>query len=679
MINKRKNRFTFVSDNIQPDDDSLQDDNAKKNRIRRIESLRGKPLSLVIIFSATIIAIAVVLVIINHFYKKPQIFSPSEKNEILTFSEKKDIPSAKTGNIKLEKGKDSYAKGYLNNAISYLNEVVESDAPNLEKAIALTYIGIIHDDKNNYKKAIEFYQRALKYDDKSTIAYRNLAISYRHLKDYEAATKTIKKALEIEPNNIQNRILFGNILYEQGNYNKAISEYEEVLKIKPEAAAYHNLALALFKTGKESQSIEYLIKAGAADNTGSVAHLAYSKLGVLYIERKDYAAAEKYLRMAESINSQDPVVRYNLGIAYLKMKQPEKAVVEFQKALELGKNDENLLENLGETYFSLNDYDKSIEVYNRLLNTNTRNIRILSKLAEIYHEKGDPDKAFELYKKITIIEPGSENARVAYVNMGNILDDLGRPDEAIETYNKALVINSDDDSALYNIGIAYKNSGKPELAVQSWLKAAELNTGSPKPLMAIAGVYEEKKYYDLAIEQYQKIVRRWDNMQEAHFNLATLYYKKNLFDYAKEEYKKVILINSNNDFATRAYTNLGIITSKSAGTNEALFDEAQTYIQKALLQKPNDAEALISLGSVYFKKGMLDKAIDTYNLAISSSRDNKLIAEAYNNIGKCYHKKGLYKNALNAFTRGLEEDPSMEEIRINRKVSMQAYEETLKR
>ncbi len=682
MNHKRKNRFTFANDDVQENDIPKVNGDAGRIRIKKIESHRAKTSSLVIVISAAVIATAVALVIINYYkngYKPLRITKSSEDSNTLPFSEKKDVPTGATANEKIERGKENYSKGYYSNAISLFNEVVESGASDSEKAIALTYIGIIHDDRSNYNKAIECYLRALKYDDKSVIAYRNLAISYRHKKDYEAAAKAVKQGIKLDPSNVQNRILLGNILFEQGNYKDAIPEYKEALKIKPEPAALHNMALALINTGNESQAIDYLIKAGAADNNGNVAHLSYSKLGVLYINRKDYDSAEKYLRMAESLNSRDPIIRYNLGVAYLKMKQPDKALAEFQKAEELGKNDENLLENLGETYYSLNDYEKSIDAYSRLLNTNKRNIRILSKLAEIYYEKGEPEKAFELYQKITILEPVSENARIAYVNMGNILDDLGRSDEAIETYNKALAITEDDDSTLYNLGIAYKNAGKSELALKAWNRALELNPDSPKPLMAIANLYEEKALFDLAIEEYQKIIRRWDNLQEAHFNLAILYYKKNLLDYAKAELKKVIDLNGSNEFAAKAYTNLGIILSRTAGNNEKSLDEAQSYVQKALLQKPNDPEALISLGSVYYKKGMLEKAIDTFNLAISSSRDSKILAEAYNNIGKCYHKKGLYKNALTAFTRAIEEDPSSEEIRINRKVSMQAYESELRK
>jgi tetratricopeptide (TPR) repeat protein len=686
---ERKNRFVFAEDDdFQPDEDiELEFKKSNKNRLSKIEiQTNAAPhsqrfqhrKSIAILIASLIIALAVVFVIIDFFYKKPQIFKPAEKSNLLSLTEKKDIPSTTTANVKIEKGKENYSKGNLTAALSLFNEVVESDASNSDKAIALTYIGIINDDKSNYSKAIEYYLRALKYDEKNAITYRNLAIAYRHANDLDSAVKTIKKGLEFDQDNVQNMILYGNILFEQEKYSEAIKVYDDALRIKNEPTALHNMALALLKTGKESQALEFLIKAGTADKDGKVAHLSYSKLGALYIERKDFESAEKYLKIAESINSEDPIVKFNLGVVYLKMKQLEKAVAEFEKAGELGKNDEAILLNLGETYFTLNDYDKSIDIYNRLLTTNKRNITILSKLAEVHFEKGDPEKAMDLYQRITMIEPASENARVAYVNIGNILDDMGRSEEAIEAYNKALTISGDDESTLYNIGIAYKKSGKPELAIKVWYKSYEFKK-SPKPLMAIAGVYEEKNLIDSAIEEYQKITRQWDNFQEAHFNLAVLYYKKNLLDYAKEEFKKVIELNKNSEFAAKSYTNLGIILSKNAGKNEALYDEAQLYIQKSLLQKPNDPEALISLGTIFYKKGMFEKAVDTFNQAISSTRDNKLLAEAYNNIGKCYHKKGQYKNALTAFTRGLEQDPTMEEIRINRKVSTQAYEETLRR
>ncbi len=678
----RKNRLFFVRE--KGEEEKLDD--FKPNRLTEIEDIepgKKKIQSIIIAVSVAVVAIAVVLVITNYFYPGPEKFTPSKLSEDkiqITGSDKKDIPESKTRNIHLEKGMKSYNKGYYNDAIAEFLEVVESDASDDDKAIALTYIGIIHDDRGEYDRAIEYYLRALKYDDKNITTYRNLSIAYKNKGDLKEAAVYIRKGLEIDPRNVNNIILLGNILFEQGSYEDAASQYEEALKIDSgNPAALYNMALTLFKRGDEVSGIEYLKRAGASDKIGKIAHLSYAKLGVIFTERRDFDLAEKYLSLAVSINPKDPIDKYNLGIVYLKQDKVQKALEEFLKAEQIGKHDADLLENLGEAYFSLNEYDKSLAAYNRLLKINKRNVMILSRVAEIYYKNGELDKAYDLYKKITVLEPASENARIAYLNMGNISDDAQRYDEAIEIYKKALVIDPKDDATLYNLGIAYNHAGKPEFAIESWRKAAELNPDEPKHLMAVADYYYENKYYDSAMDEYTRIIRSWPKIQDAHFNIASIYYKKDLLDYSEGEYKKVIEINGKNDLARKAYINLGIILSRAKADKEEEIEKAHSFVQKALLLKPGDPEALYALGLIYVEMGVADKAIDTFFQAISASRDNMLTAESYNYIGKSHYKEGRYKKALQAFTRGIELEPTFEEIRINRKVAMQAYEDELGR
>jgi len=678
MVQIKKNRISFV----KAKDDGDNSNNTNNNVVDNIEVIKPPPkkiLPVIIASAIAIVTIATVLVITEYIYKKPQNFTPSPKKTSLIENIKKDIPLSRTENIHLKRGKDSFYKGYFNNAIAEFTEVVESDAKDEDKAIALTYIGIINDKRDNYNKAIEYYNRALKYNNKNPIIYRNLSLAYKNKMNLTKAGEILKKGLDIEPNNINNRILMGNILFHQGKYNEAISQYEKAIKINSEnPSALYNLALSLLKTGDELSGIKYLKKAGSIDNFNKIAHLSYSQLGLIYTKMNDHDSAEKYLKLAISINPNDPIDRYNLGIIYLKQNKRTKALAEFVQAEKLCEYDTILLENIGEAYFSLKEYNKSIDAYKRLLQTNKRDVKILSRVAEVYYKDGDMQRALDAYKKITTIKPASENARYAYLNMGNILDDIKRFDEAIETYKKALIINPKDDSTLYNLGIAYKHAKMDELAIESWKKASEINPDTAKSPMAIAKFYYEKNLIDLAMDEYQRILRRWPDIQDAHFNLATIYYKKNLTDYSKEEYKRVIEINNKNELTRKAYINLGIIASNNVKNNEESMNKALNYIQKALLLKPGDAEALFSLGLIYSKKGMHDKSIDTFYQAIKATSEKKLIAESYNNIGKSYYNKRLFKKALQAFTRGIEEEPTIEELRINRKVAMQAYEEELK-
>ncbi len=667
---------------------SRDDLQLEKNRISGIEAVSPeeanvakkfdkKPIIILSIIAAVLII--GILVITQFMYKKPGIFKPSSLNPNAPFEEVRREENLTSDNAGIKRGKESYSRGYLADAITEFNNVVESDAADRDKAIALAYLGMISDDKGEYDRAVALFNRALTYDKKNPDIYKNLSLAYRHKKDFNKAIESAEQSASIKSDDTDTKTLLGNIYFETGKYDDAISAYRGVLDKTPDnPRVLYNMGSALMQKGDEFAAVEYFKKAGAADRIGEVAHRAYSRLGVIYIERKDFAEAEKYLKEAVSIRPNDALNRYNLGIAYLRQKKTPEAMEELSKAEAQGESNAALMEGIADAYYSVKNYDRSLEIYNKIKKQNERNITILSRIAEIYYEKGELDNAYEAYRKITVIEPATENARVAYLNMGNILDDAHRFDEAIESYQKAISISPKDDAVYYNLGIAYKHAGKPELAIAAWKKAASLDAGDPNSAIAIADYYYERGFYDLAEPEYRRIIERWPQVQEPHFKMATMYYKRGNYDYALNAYAKVIEIDPNSDLARKALINRAILVSKTGKGDESL-DKSMNLIQKALLMKPEDTEALFALGIIYMKKEMYDKATDTFYQVVKGANDSTLVADAYNNIGKCYYKKRQYKKALQAFTRGIDEDPGNEELRMNRKSASQAYEAELGR
>lgn len=654
----------------------------KKERLRFWSGMPARKRSLAI---ASVISIAAIVaaIVITRIYNRPGDFmttGPQSEERVIVANDRNELPGGVSENIHIVRGKQSYLKGYQADALHEFNEAVQSDVSDSDKGIALTYMGIIHDEQGKYDKAVEFYDRAVRYDSANPIIYRNMSLTYRHMRQFDKAVDAVRKAIRLEPRNVNNRLLAGNILFEQGKYRDARAEYQEVLGIQPEnASALYNLSMTLIRDGDQVSAIEYLKKAGDADRIGKVAHMSYSKLGVVFTQMGDYEIAENYLKKAISINPTDPLDRYNLGIVNLKKNDKEAALREFAKAEELGKSDAAMLANLGEAYLSLKEYDKSLDAYRGLLAVNQRDVKILSRVAEILYEKGDLEGSYTYFKRITETQPASEHARIAYINMGNIMDESQRYDEAIQSYQKALAINPKDEDALYNLGLSFNGAGKPELAIEAWKSASSLNPRNPKPLVAIADYYYRNKYYDMASDEYQRILRRWPDLQDAHFNLGAIYYKRNLVDYAQAEFEKVVELNDRNDFGRKALVNLSLLTARKDSKSEAGLEKALSYAQKALMQKPNDPDALFATGVVYYRRQMYDQAIETFYQVVRATRDSRRIADAYNNIGMAYYSKSDYRRALRAFNRGVEEDPANEEIRINRKTAMQAYESELER
>ncbi len=580
-------------------------------------------------------------------------------------------------NEHIKRGKQSFLKKYYRDAAAEFNEVVESAATDRDKAIALTYLGIISNETGDYNQAIDFLRRALIYEKDNPDILRYLALAHRRKKDYSEAISLARKALEIRSGDVDSMILLGNIHFEMGAYKEAIGHYETALKAAPEnATVLFNLAIALVRTGDEFSAVEYLKRASSIDRMGETALRSLGMLGVIFTERADYQQAEHYLKQAISIRPTNAVNHYNLGIVYIHQGRSEDALKEFTLAEENSPRDSQMLENLGGVYSRLNQYDNSIRVYERLLEENRRNIKILSRMGEIYYKKGELDRAFDIYKQITLIEPAGENARNAYLNMGNILDDAQRFDEAIDAFNRALAINPKDEDAQFNLGIVYQHAGKPEQAIRAWKEASQLNPQNPKPRLAVANYYYENRFYDLAEKEYQDILQIWPDIEEAHFKMGSIYFRQNQLSYAYKAFERVTKINENGDLARKAYVNMGLINADLNSTEKGI-DDSINLVQKALLVKPGDPDALMSFGILYARKEMTDRAIDTFYQVIKNTQDSGMIAQAYNNIGKIHFRKKEYRKALQSFTRGLEEDPSSEEIRMNRKAANQAYEREL--
>ncbi len=95
-------------------------------------------------------------------------------------------------------------------------------------------------------------------------AVRNkLAIVAVHRHDREGAVEQLILALEVDPRSPEAITTVGNLLLEDGETAEAIEHYEYALMIDDRyAPAYHNLGVALHRSGKRGAAVRMLRKAG---------------------------------------------------------------------------------------------------------------------------------------------------------------------------------------------------------------------------------------------------------------------------------------------------------------------------------------------------------------------------------------------------------------------------------
>jgi tetratricopeptide (TPR) repeat protein len=119
----------------------------------------------------------------------------------------------------------------LNEKIKNNEEQSNKSFSKNQKAIDLYSKGIDESKNENFKKAIEYYEKALKIDPEFTFAWDNLGVSYRKLNNYDKAIESYEKSLEIDPNGITPLQNIAVVYQYKKEYQKAIESYQKLAEI----------------------------------------------------------------------------------------------------------------------------------------------------------------------------------------------------------------------------------------------------------------------------------------------------------------------------------------------------------------------------------------------------------------------------------------------------------------
>ncbi|MFO7445775.1 MAG: tetratricopeptide repeat protein [Ignavibacteriaceae bacterium] len=196
----------------------------------------------------------------------------------------------------------------------------------------------------------------------------------------------------------------GNELLKAGNYNEAIVNYDNALKIEKDYRTYYQKGIALKKSGKLDEA-QAAFESSLSQKKDFEA--GYNALGGVYFSKGDYQKAidnfEKVVEMADD-NKTKNAVKKNLSLAYTKLGSaaksdgnPERAVQHLQKAVENNNYDAAYL-LLAQVYTELGQYDKAIAAGESALKYRSG----ISKggpyyyMGVAYKNKGDNTKAVQM-------------------------------------------------------------------------------------------------------------------------------------------------------------------------------------------------------------------------------------------------------------------------------------------
>jgi type IV pilus assembly protein PilF len=135
---------------------------------------------------------------------------------------------------------------------------------NKEILNAIGIVHLLHLDET--KKAIEWFDKAVREDPSYSEAYNNLGYSYEKLGDFEKALSFYRKALSnpLYPTAEKAYINMGDAYYRLGKYDAALDSYKEAIKRAPTlSVSYWKVALcmnAMERYGEAATAITQAVK-----------------------------------------------------------------------------------------------------------------------------------------------------------------------------------------------------------------------------------------------------------------------------------------------------------------------------------------------------------------------------------------------------------------------------------
>jgi tetratricopeptide (TPR) repeat protein len=402
-----------------------------------------------------------------------------------------------------------YKKDY-DNAIKVYTEVLTKNLTVAQKVNVITNIAISHRHKEEYKKAVEWYENALSLDKKNSSTLNAYAYLLARTGNIQKAEEKIKEAIEIESANPNSPLLLhihdtiGFILLNKGQHKAAEDEFLKITTIfeadqreknrqenQTYATALASRGVALLLLRRFTEAIECFTKSLEINKQQNYNLLADTTRGHILtnvghafgflpngreIRQQKFSEAEEiYMKIidAPGRTETEKMSAYNgLGVCYGLQERYNDAVDCFDKVIGAYAKKKSIVANTAREYLTAKDItlayayrNKGVALIN--LGKNTRNKELKEKYdtKENYEEAVDCfRKSLNIYPKLATAWNGKGVARLILTDYHKAVNYFKRAKEIMELTN-----------AYYNEGRAYDQEKDFDKAVECFNNAIRID------------------------------------------------------------------------------------------------------------------------------------------------------------------------------------------------------------
>jgi len=504
-------------------------------------------------------------------------------------------------------------------------------------------------------------------------ALANLYLQQRKLPEAEQTFKRIQTAA---PDNAATRIALGEFYLGTRNLKAAETEFRRLTAQYPDdALAWHHLAdtdLMLNQREDARRIAKDLLGKNAQD------WQALTLLGQMDIDEGKISQAEQELNQAKALKTDSAAISFQLARVYLLQGKTDQAKFAISQSL---RNDANyapartlqagLELRAGQPDLAIRDLNAALQRTPTALQPNLM-------ISEAYAQQGQFAQAENTLQRILAQANTPAVLAMTLQTLAQVKFQQKNYPEAIQFARKSLDTGLINAQALRVLGMSYVAQKRPDLAipsVQSYLgkangwaagqnvlgdvaleanrldtaeaayqKQLEIAPNSASALLGLGEIYDRLQQYDKSREFLERFAAADPTNATVHVRLGILAERRQDFPGAIAEYKKAISIDASNG---PAKNNLAWLYAEHGGD----IDDALRLAREARAVLPGDPSVADTLGWVFLKKGMPDKAVPLFQ---ECSSKNPASATYHYHLGMAYFQLGKKPEAATQLRAALQ-------------------------
>jgi len=530
------------------------------------------------------------------------------------------------------------------------------------RAIVYYLQGAFFEARFDLQAALEFYERANRFEEGNPMIQISLARVYLELGDLGRAERYATDLRESERYGYEAALILAEIAYKEGDKEGALALLLPLMDIDDDARfdVLKFLSKVYLDLGRVEEARDVLEK--AAGLFSEDLYLQY-RLGILYYETGRTERAVRAFQKAIEINPAFTNAHFALATLLQQTGRYDEAEASYRNVLELEPRNGAALKELSELIFEREEFEEGIELIEPLREEGLLDEGGILTLGRFYYRAGRIDDALSMFRELA---DGAEGNVAIMRIIAEIEIQRGRFKTAYGYLRRAIEAESDDIGGYLGILlIQHGLAGEPETPDEALdLPSAEVGRYLDEAARTVSADSAEDNYLLGAVmakagerERAERFLLRAEELapedRRILLELATLYERGGDFDSALERIVRLYEKNPEDASVNNYYGYL------LAEKGERL-DFAERLVRKALLSDPENGYFLDSLGWVLFKRGDLEGALRALLEAADNAGEDPVI---WDHLGQAYEGLGKGDKALEAYRTSLTIDPDDLEVR----------------